>query len=575
MKKILYLLIVVNLFIGCNDNFLEKYPKEVQTEVTAFKTYANFKTYAWGLYGGLNNPNILRKPGTQTDDSFYWGDVLAGYLSKKKSGYQNMYSFQLATVPASGGGFDFAYVRRVNLMLDNIDGSIMSQEEKDHWRSVGYFFRAYYYYELVARFGNVPWIEHVVKETDDDIIYAEQTPRTIVVQKMLENLQFAEQHIKPNGDGINTINIHTVRALISRLCLFEGTWRKYHNIEDAEKYLKCCAEISEKLMSSFPKLHPYYDEMFTSEDLSTVDGVILYKEYKADVLTNNIGYYERCGTNGNQMNKYTVSLFLCMDGKPISASPLYAGDKTMYDEMRNRDPRLLLNVTPPYRVNTDGTPTGNPKDAEYIEKMKVLSREGHKRLPLYNWSGSILEMSPNMEPKSVRAYMVSRSGYYMYKNYNTWDQNSNAQALNTADKPLFKIEEILLNYAEAKYELGEFDQSVADMTINKLRSRQNVQVGKMIVSEINDNFDVARDPLVPAVLWEIRRERIVELMGEGFGFYDIRRWKRAEWFLNRESKGIYIRKSDFNMANKEIMDPITGLPNKELTEAISTWPLIL
>jgi starch-binding outer membrane protein, SusD/RagB family len=87
-------------------------------------------------------------------------------------------------------------VRRVNLMLDNIDKSDLTQAEKDHWRSVGYFFRAYYYAELIARFGDVPWIDKVVTEADEDIIYGTRMPRTEVAQKVMDDLKFAETKIK-------------------------------------------------------------------------------------------------------------------------------------------------------------------------------------------------------------------------------------------------------------------------------------------------------------------------------------------------------------------------------------------
>ena len=97
---------------------------------------------------------------------------------------------------------------------------------------------------------------------------------------------------------------------------------------------------------------------------------------------------------------------------------------------------------------------------------------------------------------------------------------------------------IMLNYAEVMYELGLFDQSVANLTINKLRARANV--APMIVDEIDENFDPDRDTQVTPLAWEIRRERMVELMGEGFGFYDIRRWKRGDYFINQRPLGVRV-----------------------------------
>lgn len=141
--------------------------------------------------------------------------------------------------------------------------------------------------------------------------------------------------------------------------------------------------------------------------------------------------------------------------------------------------------------------------------------------------------------------MRSRSGYYFWKNWSNWETNRNGGVtLNTSDKPIFKIEEVLLNYAEAMCETGQFTQAVADESINKLRRRAGV--ADMKVADIDDSFDPNRGRyypkgneqgvLVDPVLWEVRRERIVELMGEGFGFYDIRRWRMAPGSLTASLK---------------------------------------
>jgi hypothetical protein len=124
--------------------------------------------------------------------------------------------------------------------------------------------------------------------------------------------------------------------------------------------------------------------------------------------------------------------------------------------------------------------------------------------------------------------------------YNTGNETAiqSGGCYGVTDFPIFHIEEIMLNYAEVMYELNAFDQSIADMTINKLRSRANV--AKMVVADINSSFDPDRDPKVEPLAWEIRRERMVELMGEGFGYYDIRRWKRADYFINQRPLGVRV-----------------------------------
>ena len=575
MKKYIFILLATVLaWTSCNDDFLEKYPVESLTEATAFSTYGNFKTYAWSLYGVFNNANILRKVGSYGLDGYYVGDIYSGYLTRKGTSSYNPYAFQTVTDASSGNGWDFSYVRSVNLMLDNVDKSTMSASEKEHWRSVGYFFRSFYYAELIARFGDVPWINKVVSDSDTDLIYGPRTPRKEVADSLLANLQYAETHIKTNGDGPNTINIHCVRALISRFCLFEGTWRKYHELGDYEKYLAECARASEALMLNFPTVHKDWGEVFTSPDLSSVSGIILYKEYMTDVLTAWHSHYERTSSHTVEMPQSTVDLYLCKDGKPISTSGLYSGDKTPYATFRNRDHRLLETVVPPYKLSANSTTTAwdypaDPAYREYLDIMgvtKVIANPGeagkHKVMPLMNWSGSIVLSFPNLTTKSSQQFLSCRGGYYVYKNYTTWDLNYNNGQTNTADKPLFKIEEVLLNYAEAKYELGAFDQTIADKTINKLRPR--ARIANMIVSEINEMFDPQRDPSVNPVLWEIRRERMIELMGEGFGFYDIRRWKKAPWFVNKQQYGMWASKAE--VGSGKLVNLNTKMADATLTE---------
>jgi hypothetical protein len=164
MKKNLIIALAVSLtgLSACNDEFMEKLPIESQTPATAFKTYENFKTYSWSFYNVFTNGPILRRAfGTQGYASApaYLSDVFAGYLARKGTSGYNPYAFQTVANSATGNGWDFTEIRNINIMLENINGSEMTDSEKEHWRSVGYFFRAYSYMELIARFGDVPWVD--------------------------------------------------------------------------------------------------------------------------------------------------------------------------------------------------------------------------------------------------------------------------------------------------------------------------------------------------------------------------------------------------------------------------------
>lgn len=542
---------------GCIDDFLNITPKNLQTEETAFQVYDNFKTYSWGLYSIFP---IQRNA--------YWLDEgNQPWLMNHSQTNGSVWAYQKVTESTGNENWDFSYIRRVNLMLDNIDGSSMSDKEKKHWRSVGLFFRSLRYFQLMSKYGDIPWAEHVVTETDTDILYGKRESRDVVAANILRDLQYAKDNINVNGDGHNTINKSVVLALISRFGLFEGTWRKYHGLKDSDIYLQSCVDASEELVTTHPKILSNYDDIFCSVDLSGKDGILLYTAYDFNALVNYMSRDTRASGYTFELCKMGVDLYLCSDGKPISTSPLFCGDKTPYDEFRNRDRRLLYTVLPPSRVYKAGDPksiewrflkvgevvkigtitkTVTEEDSimyrEYIDLLSEISESGRKALPVTAWNNTLAtSYTPRFRsyPEGIAPFS-GRHGYWYYRAYNTTPE---ATASNDQDLPIFRMGEVLLNYAEASYELGIFNQEIADKTINKLRARAHV--GNMIVADIDDKFDLKRDQTVAPLLWEIRRERTVELMGEAFALDDIRRWKKGEYF-NIQKKGCWVKNAEFN-----------------------------
>ena len=600
MKKIyLSLAILAGIGLaGCNDSFLEHAPVTSLTENNAFRSYDNFKSFAWPCYEIFKDNNIANTINGTGQGSCYAGDMNAGYLESRANESGNDYAFGRVQSVASGNGWGFSGTfRRANILLANIDKSEMTDAEKDHWRAVGYFFHSYWYMELINRFGAVPWVNTALNENSPEA-YGPRVDREIVADSVLNRLKWAEANIGDfeKQDGANTINRDCIRAAISRFALREATWRKYHGIDGAQKFFDECIRVSRLLMNDYPTLYygtdgqpaAGYGEMWTTEDLGKVPGVILYMEFVQDIKMANFSALEHMDSHNVEMNQHTVDLYLCKDGKPIATSANYHGDKTPYATFRDRDPRLYHVVMPPYKVKakvkTKEDPrtwdyTDDPADREYIDIMGPNEScdnpgIGMKRLPGQNWSASLVRRVPNLQGGAQytiegkkygpHAYVASRSGYYVWKNWDNWEENYNNAQVNTADKPVFKIEEVLLNYAEAMFETNQFTQTIADETINKLRKRAGV--ADMVVAQIDGNFDPKRGKyypkgndngiLVDPVLWEIRRERIIELMGEGFGFYDVRRWRMAPWFVNMQQKGMWISKKE--LSSLTLLNEMTG-----------------
>jgi len=438
-------------------------------------------------------------------------------------------------------------------MLDNISQSTMAPADQNHWRSVGYFFRALRYYDLLAAFGDVPWVEHALTDTSKSVLFAAATPRATVAANILSNLEYAEANIKPAGDGGTTINVNAVRALLSRFCLFEGTWEKYHGLPNANVYLQACVTYSAKLLPTFPTCMSSYDDLYNSEDLTGQAGIILFKQYAVNLTDHEYGPRVMGSTSWDMdVTKDAVESYLCTDGNPISTSTVYAGDKTMYNAFRNRDRRLYYTVLPPYKVTIGSPPstwtyTSNPADAEYITLMNTLSPSKGKVLPMVQWSqtmqtGLVINMSPHFYSfNGGQPQAISQTGYFYWKGYNRTPLDV-GNAFSTNDCPLMRIEEVWLNYAEAQFELGAFTQAIADQTINKLRPRAGLP--NMVVANITAATDLNRDPTVDPVLWEIRRERRVELMGDGFRFNDLKRWDKGT-YINKQQLGVWVNNSDF------------------------------
>lgn len=596
MKKIFYIVCFLGL-LSCNDDFLNKTPLDQETEETLFQTYDGCQTYAWQFYSWFSGYGKDR-------NELY--DVYSDNGFHGAANNENKYGWDKVTkanyTSTGSNGWDYSRIRTIQVMLDNLDASSMSSSDKEHWRGVCYFFKANEYFSLLSRFGQAIWIDHMLTDNDEDILYGPSLDRLTLADKILELLVYARDHIKESGDGENSITPDVVNALISRFGLFEGTWQKYHHIQggDPNKYLQASFDASAALLPKY-SIHSNYNEVFNSYDLSGIEEVLLYKIY---VPNKGHGLIRINGSSSSyqEASSDLVQSYLCEDGKPIWTSAKYegnplTGNDIMNVEFRNRDYRLYYSICPPFRVNTAISTqkwirerpitdfyekTGSELDEEYIQLMDKINAGSSigKFLPVLQWNDEIVREQPHFRGRYQmgQGYSITNAGYYPWKYYTP----DNQTAYSDTDAPIFRMGEVLVNHAEAAWELGKFSQDVADNTINKLRVRAHIS--PMIVSQIDANFDPVRDkgghtsvndPVkgpedyeVDPVLWEIRRERRVELYAEGFRFDDLRRWAKGH-YISKTQYGAYVRKADYeneryvtnpdiNNFNLPIVDDGTG-----------------
>lgn len=522
-NKILFLFLLTATFtMSCDENFLEKGPLDTESASSFWTSEQNVRTFSYGFYtyffegygSGFTWPKYTFLVQSLNDDC---GPVTPTSYNKTVPAAASL------AVPTniSNNTWNFSFVRRANDFIANIPKVAMNDEAKNHWMGVARFFRAMEYANLVNKYGDVPWIDQVLTETDTVLMYRPRDPRTFVMDKVLEDFQFAVANVRANdGNKGLVVDKYVVLAFMSRVFLFEGTFLKYHANDPAKStaYLEASKWASNELMNSNVfSVADDYRSMFNSMDLAGNKEVIMYRSYVSGVITHSVNsYVNRESQTG--VNKNAIESYLGSDGLPIGISAVYQGDKTAANVFANRDPRMYATIAQEFRV------------------------DGHYK-GLYNFS---------------------TTGYSLLKFLNEaiQGQTEGGSSLNPTDGPVIRFGEILLNYAEACTELGTLTQEDLDKSINKLRARK-IPVGSTVkaampalqiigglpaVNGITYD-DPKRDATVPAMLWEIRRERRIELMAEGFRLDDLRRWKKLEYTDTKANvdinRGAYIVKTEY------------------------------
>lgn len=542
--------------MGCNDGFLQRAPLDEVSDETFWNTESDIALYNLGLYNttihdGNNdlsdansrfNPEIsfikVHASGGASGwfSPWYWdgaSDNMAPTAGTQTS-YIELRSGNV-TVPASPASQRFgykgwSYLRAVNYGLANYHRADVAPAIRDQYVAEARLFRAWFYYDKVSKFGDVPWVDEPLN-IDSEELYAPRTPREEVMDNVLEDLNFATEHLPDDwGDGNEPGRLNRWCALLvkARIALFEGTWRKYHGGSNPNMWLQVAADATRELIDNSPySLYSTgdpendYNAFHRTIDISGNPEVMYYKKYVSGqgLNTHNMmGYFYESGYHGGA-TKSLVEDYLATDGLPITLSPLYQGDESIESVHMNRDPRLRQSILYPGDYDFF---LGDGRDYPRVTGMS---------------GGSI-----------------STTGYHFIKFYNPDDFNGFSSETPAI---ILRFAEALLIYAEAQAELGDITQNDLDISINRLRDR----VG-MPHLEINPPMDPRyADDDISSLLVEIRRERRVELAGEGFRYDDLRRWKQGK---KLEQKDLGLRWNEaaeerYTGADVDVYtDPATG-----------------
>lgn len=529
MKKfnIILTICLMIALVSCNDDFLDKLPETAIGRENFFNTEEDLNLASLNLYDFPSTGIYTSEAYTTTDNAWSTGNVELKTM--------------MTTSPSSTtitGGWTWEALRNINFFLENFDNAELSTDRLNHFEGLGRFFRARFYVTKVKRYSDVPWVDQVVNTNDDDILFAGRDSRAFVVDKLMEDYEFAIQHVDEET-AAGAVDRWLVKADYLRFLIYEGTFRKYHpelGLEStANLFLNRAVEIAADVMRE-GKFSIYntgnsmedYGSLFYSQNLTSNPEIIFARIYESDVLNGDGGE----GVFGNYETyplKDLLQAYLMADGTFYSSQLNYQTFEFV-QEFENRDPRLYQTFAYP---------------------GWILERSG-----TYAQGAGLY----------VQQLAKNFSGYHQIKGfYNTQDWAER----NGIDVPLYRYAEVLLNYAEAKAELGQLTQNDLDISINLLRHRAG-----MPLMTLNPPIDPVKAQKYSNVtssqraeILEIRRERRIEMALEGLRHDDLMRWE-AGAFLENEPQGIYFSRLGRHDLTGDGIEDVILLPASESIPAV-------
>ncbi len=485
-------------FTSCEDA-LDLQPKDKVDIESYFKTATDLQLFTNYFYPNVLTQDMASGPSFESQDDCKVNQNLSAVL---KAGTNR-------TVPASGGGWSWGILRRINTFLEYAD-RCPDKEAVKKYSGVARFFRAYFYTIKLKRFGDVPWIDRQLGSADDQL-YAPRDSREFIMTKILEDLDFALEALplaSKESSAPYRLTKGAVLALRSNVCLYEGTFRKYHGISleghDWRYYLDQCVDASEKLMSgNYGSYSLYttgnpstdYMNMFAAQDANKTEYILAIKYDQGMQILHNANAHTVVSTQGQPgYTRKFVCTYLMKDGSRFTDIPGWQRMQFV-DEIKDRDPRLTQSI----------------RGLNY-------KRIGGKDILAPDLTCTMTGYQP------IKFVTESTMGSI------NMDRNN----MSSNDIAEFRYAEVLLNLAEAKAELETLTQTDIDKTINKLRQRVGM-TGMLNLADANAH----PDPYLTSpetgyfnvsgantgVILEIRRERAIEMIQEGRRWDDLMRWK--------------------------------------------------
>lgn len=466
MKKLIYPLLAACFLIGtgCSD-FLDRDPKTSLSPSTFWKTENDLRMSLNILYANMKRP--------------YWLDI------------QSVDCFGAVGNEVSSGSYTpgntddnwtnaYQQIRIINDFLEHYEGAEVSDAVKKRYLGEAQFFKAYFYFNLIKRFGDVPYITHTLDMSSPEL-WGGRNSKQEILDNILDDLLEAEQNVPAKSQmktDLGRITKGAVQALAARIGLYFGTYYKFHGGADYKKYLTISRDVAKRLIDSGEyELFKDYRNLFLLPGEDSSEHILSYR-YADESNTYNPRIRAVIVDFDHEPTKALADAFLCKDGLPIDKSAYKVEYLPLGNEFENRDPRMSLTIW----------------------------RPGDSYL-----GGPFL---PNLSNQTKTGYMFKKYG----------DEEAYSNINSRIDEILIRYAEVLVTYAEACYELNDqITDEELNISINTLRKRFEGDPNQL--PDLTNAFVTAHGLDMRE---EIRRERRVELCGEAFRYDDLIRWKTAE-----------------------------------------------
>lgn len=474
---------------SCNDDFLDIAPLDVVTNETFWESEEQLILALNGLYGNVKAKNTVDME--NLGDNTLWPSTTA-YQQIGSGNFGN----DLGTLNTEWTT-QYRAIRQANAFLENYQRAEMDPERREALAGEARVIRALGYLFLTSFFGDVPLVTTTLTVEE---VYVPRSPRSEVVNFVLQDLDLAAQHLSneiPSGADLGRMNRGAALALKARLAIYNGMY------EVAEQAAKEVIDMGVYQLYSTGNPATDYNDLFSYKGRQANGQnreTIIARLHLPDLVLHNLSREIQVPDQVARWNptKSLVDSYLMVDGLPIDRSPLYV-ENSYNDVFQNRDPRMTQTILSP------GSPWGGRFDGRAVNNNPDIFME-----PKFN---------------NDRRGSVTITGYYFTKYAELSTVGLVGRDHN--DIHLLRYAEVLLTYAEARLEQGKLTQEDVDMTINLLRDR--VGMKRMDLTEL--------DQLGLDVREEIRRERRVELALEGQRYFDILRWQQGP-ILAEDVKGM-------------------------------------